>query len=180
MSYKNSVVGSSIDPSARSIALIGMPGSGKSTLGLLLAKKLGWHFLDTDIGIQTRAGETLQQVVDDRGYMHLRTLEEQILLEVPRSQCVIATGGSAIYSTAGMAHIKTMATIVYLQVSVDQLERRIDDYGQRGIARRPEQTFEDLYLEREPLYRQYADITVNCGEYSPQQMIQKIALALQG
>lgn len=180
MSNRTSPVGPGTDASVRSIALIGMPGSGKSTLGILLAKKLGWHFLDTDIGIQTRAGETLQQIVDDRGYMHLRTLEEQILLEVPLSQCVIATGGSAIYSTAGMAHIKTMATIIYLQVSVDQLQRRIDDYGQRGIARRPEQSFEDLYLEREPLYRHYADITVDCGEYSPQQMIKKLALALKG
>ena len=180
MSKKNSSVGSGINASVRSIALIGMPGSGKSTLGILLAKKLGWHFLDTDIGIQTLAGETLQQIVDDRGYMHLRTLEEQMLLKVPLSPSVIATGGSAIYSAAGMAHIKTIATIIYLQVSVDQLKGRIDDYGQRGIARRPEQSFEDLYLEREPLYRQYADVTLDCGEYSPQQMIKKLALALEG
>jgi shikimate kinase len=180
MSNKISSVGSGIDASVRAIALIGMPGSGKSTLGILLAKKLGWHFLDTDIGIQTLAGETLQQIVDDRGYMYLRTLEEQMLLKVPLSQSVIATGGSAIYSAVGMAHIKTIATIVYLKTSVDQLKHRIDDYGQRGIARRPEQSFDDLYLEREPLYRQYADITVGCGEHSPQEMIKKLALALEG
>ena len=80
MSNRTSPVGPGTDALVRSIALIGMPGSGKSTLGILLAKKLGWHFVDTDIGIQTRAGETLQQIVDDRGYMHLRSLEEQILL----------------------------------------------------------------------------------------------------
>ncbi|MDE0841899.1 MAG: shikimate kinase [Porticoccaceae bacterium] len=179
MANKKPASGRSINTTPQSIALIGMPGSGKSTLGVLLAKKLGWYFIDTDIGIQTAAGITLQEIIDDQGYLYLRTLEEQTLLHVPLPNNVIATGGSAVYSAAGMAHIKSLAKVVYLQVSVDELERRIDDYGQRGIARRPDQTFEDLYLEREPLYRQYADIVIDCADASTQKITANLLLALK-
>ena len=111
--YKSNIYKSNIDKNC--IVLIGMPGAGKSTIGVLLAKKLGMDFLDTDILIQNRAGKTLQQILHDSDYLNLRQLEEQVLLSIDPTNCVIATGGSAAYSVAGMARMAESGTIVYLK-----------------------------------------------------------------
>jgi len=150
-------------PVAGSVILVGMPGAGKSTLGVMLAKELAKDFVDTDLLIQLRAGQTLQAVLDEQGYQALRALEEETLLECRFTSHIVATGGSAVYSEKGMAHLQSYGTVVYLDVALDELNRRISNYETRGIARRPDQSFEDLFAERKALYERYADIVVDCN-----------------
>jgi shikimate kinase len=141
------------------VILIGMPGSGKSTVGIQIAKTLGLEFIDTDIMIQTQEGRQLQDIQDNDGHVALRAIEEQILLSLDSSNALISTGGSAIYSDKAMQHLQSLGVIVFLDVSVDELERRISQQGPRGIASSEGQTFTDIYEERVPLYNRYADIT---------------------
>jgi shikimate kinase len=154
----------------RNIVLIGMPGAGKSTVGVILAKQTSRDFVDTDLLIQTAQQRPLQQILDDRGHMALRGIEEQILLSLNLRSHVIATGGSAAYSSAAMRHLKTHGIAVFLHVAFDALLRRVKDFGTRGIARAPEQTFADLYEERLVLYRKYADITIDCADLDQEQV----------
>jgi shikimate kinase len=141
------------------VILIGMPGSGKSTVGVHLAKSLGVEFIDTDIMIQTQEGRQLQDIQDSEGHVVLRALEEQVLLNLDSTTALISTGGSAIYSARAMQHLQSLGVIVFLEVSVNELERRINLQGPRGIASSEGQTFTDIYNERMPLYRRYANIT---------------------
>ncbi|MFT6102701.1 MAG: shikimate kinase [Granulosicoccus sp.] len=143
------------------IILIGMPGSGKSTVGVQLAKTLGLDFIDTDIMIQTQEGRQLQDIQDNDGHVALRAIEEQVILDLDTLGALISTGGSAIYSDTAMQHLKSLGIIVFLEVSVDELKKRINGQGPRGIACSEGQTFFDIYAERAPLYRRYADITYN-------------------
>jgi len=143
--------------------LIGMPGAGKSTVGVLLAKRAARDFLDTDVLIQAREGRTLQSIVDTEGYLELRAIEERVLLDLELHGHVIATGGSAPYSEAAMLHLKRNGVVVFLHVDPATLLTRIGDFSGRGLAKRPEQTFADLYAEREALYERYADITVDAA-----------------
>ena len=138
-----------------------MPGSGKSTIGVILAKRSSHDFVDTDLLIQSAAQRSLQDILDQDGYLRLRELEEEALLTLDVHNHVISTGGSAVYSAPAMEHLKRNGICVYLNVSLDTLRSRIADYETRGIARRPDQSFEDLFEERTRLYRQYADITVD-------------------
>lgn len=137
-----------------------MPGAGKSTVGVLLAKKTARSFVDTDILIQKQCGCRLQEIIEAEGYLRLRAIEEQVIIDFSCSYCVVATGGSAVYSNAAMQHLKRDGVLVYLDVPFEEIERRVHDYGARGIARRPEQSFRDLFEERRPLYQRHADITV--------------------
>lgn len=162
------------------IALIGMPGSGKSTVGVLLAKVSGRDFVDTDLLIQSRAGSTLQAIVDDEGYAALREVEEQVLLSLAVSNHVIATGGSVVYSEAGMAHLKTSSVVVFLDVSLETVRERIGDYSLRGISKRPDQTIEDLFEERLELYRRYADVRITCDGRSMETICEAVMDALEG
>lgn len=162
----------------QSLILIGMPGAGKSTLGILLAKELGLGFLDTDVAIQVQEQQTLQEILEEKGYLALRAVEEQVLLATDCHQKVIATGGSAVYSDKGMAYLKSCGPIVYLDVPLQELRRRIHNYETRGIARRPEQSFSQLFEERAALYRQYADITIQCDQLGPGEVIQQVMQAL--
>ncbi|MCZ6710027.1 MAG: shikimate kinase [Gammaproteobacteria bacterium] len=159
------------------VILIGMPGAGKSTIGVLLAKRLGYDFVDTDLLIQVRQGEFLQDTLDARGYLELRDIEEQVLPSLNISRTVVATGGSAVYSTKAMRQLGRGGVLVYLAAELDELKRRIDDYATRGIARRPDQNFEDLFAERTKLYNSYAQITVNAAE-TPEQVVTAIQAAL--
>lgn len=143
------------------IILIGMPGSGKSTVGVQLAKTLGLDFIDTDILIQTQEGRQLQDIQDNDGHVALRSIEEQVILGLQADNVLISTGGSAVYSDKAMQHLKKMGTVIFLDVSVQELEKRISGQGPRGIACSEGQTFNDIYEERMPLYRRYADITYN-------------------
>jgi len=159
---------------AKSIVLIGMPGAGKSTVGLLLAKQLGMDFVDTDIIIQVIHGKTLQQIISDSDYLTLRHYEQQVLLDLDSAEKVIATGGSAVYSAAGMAHLKANASVIFLDLGLQQLTQRVTDFDSRGIARRSDQSFEDLFAERRPLYQQYADLSIDCSGLSIDQCLQQI------
>jgi shikimate kinase len=154
-----------LTPTARSpsnIVLIGMPGSGKSTIGVILAKMTSKDFIDTDILIQRSAGRSLQEIVDTRGHMALRGIEEEILLRLNCCNCVIATGGSAVYSAVAMDHLRTDGVVVFLDVDLATLRSRVHDYDTRGLAKRPDQTLDELFNERFSLYTEFADITLNC------------------
>jgi shikimate kinase len=156
-----------------------MPGAGKSTIGVLLAKRLGYDFLDTDLLIQIRQGEVLQDTLDARGYLALRNIEEQVLLELDVSNTVVATGGSAVYSERAMSRLADDGAVVYLDAKLDQLKQRIHDYDRRGIARRPDQSLDELFAERTSLYRRYATITVNAAP-PPEEVVTAIVDALAG
>lgn len=163
----------------QSVILIGMPGAGKSTLGILLAKELGLDFLDTDVAIQVKEQQALQDILEERGYLELRAVEEAVLLETDCHQKVIATGGSAVYSDKGMAYLKSCGPVVYLEVPLEELRRRIHNYETRGIARRPDQSFAELFDERAALYRKYADIIVTCDNHGPGEVIEQVMKALK-
>jgi shikimate kinase len=156
------------------VILIGMPGSGKSTVGVVLAKQTARGFIDTDVIIQTSQGRSLQDIVDRDGYMVLRRLEEETLLRISFRNHVIATGGSAVYSEAAMVHLKSDGFIVFLDTDLRTLKTRIHDFGTRGLAKSPGQSLDDLYRERLPLYRKYADLVVGCSNLSHEEVCAKI------
>ncbi len=156
------------------IVLIGMPGSGKSTIGVILAKRTSRNFVDTDVLIQISQGRFLQDIVDTAGHMALREIEEQVLLGVNCQNHVIATGGSAIYSHEAITHLKSNGVIVFLNVDLATLESRVHDFDTRGLAKRPEQSFADLFEERFTLYMKYADITVECAGLTQEEICEKI------
>jgi shikimate kinase len=147
---------------ASNIVLVGMPGAGKSTVGVVLAKLASLGFIDTDVLIQASERRSLQSTIDSQGYMALREIEERILLSLECRGHVIATGGSAVYSPAAMAHLAVEGVIVFLDVDLTTLESRALDLGGRGIAKRPDQSFAELFEERHGLYAAYADVTVDC------------------
>lgn len=144
------------------ITLIGMPGCGKTTIGVLLAKALAKDFVDTDILIQVQQQMPLQDIIDSKGYMELRKVEEHVLIDFDLHGFVVATGGSAIYSEKGILNLAKSGSIIYLDVNHNELSKRLNNYDTRGIARRPNQTFEELCAERSPLYEKHADHTINC------------------
>ncbi len=144
----------------KNLVLIGMPGSGKSTVGVLLAKRLGLGFVDTDLVIQQQQGRTLQDIVDQDGYQRLRQIEEQVLLGLKVTGHVISTGGSAVYSSAAMELLRQDGFVVFLDIPLDEVVARIGDYSTRGISRRPDQTLAELFEERFALYTRYADVTI--------------------
>jgi len=156
------------------IVLIGMPGSGKSTVGIILAKLTSCNFVDTDVLIQISQGRTLQDIVDTEGYMVLREIEERILLKLDCFDHVIATGGSAVYSHAAMTHLKSNGVVVFLKVELPILESRIHDFATRGLAKRPEQSIEDLFEERFVLYTKYADVTIECKDLKQEEVCEDI------
>jgi len=156
------------------IILIGMPGSGKSTVGVILAKALAMGFVDTDLLIQTDEGRSLQEIVNNHGYMALRKTEERVLLNINCENQIIATGGSAVYSHPAMDHLKSRGVIIFLDVDLPVLESRIDNFQTRGLARQRDQGLEDLFMERIALYKKYADITVECSDLSQEEVCREI------
>jgi shikimate kinase len=157
-----------------SIILIGMPGAGKSTVGVMLAKQTCRSFVDTDVLIQSSQGRPLQDIVDREGYLALRATEEQVILQFECSNCVIATGGSAVYSAAAMTHLKQHGIVVFLHAELPVLETRVHDLDTRGLARRPDQSFRELFEERVPLYMKYADVTIKCGHLNHEEVCERI------
>lgn len=148
------------------IILIGMPASGKSTLGVILAKVLGYNFIDSDILIQDKQNRKLSQIIEEEGIDSFIEIENDVNASINVSKTVIATGGSAVYGDKAMQHFKKTGKIVYLHVDYDRLVKRLSDIKQRGVVIRNGHTFEQLYNERLELYRKYADITVeeNCED----------------
>lgn len=162
-------------PQTRSnLVLIGMPGSGKSTAGVILAKRTSRDFVDTDLLIQTSRKRSLQDIVDHDGYAALRNIEERVLLDLSVRNHVIATGGSAVYSDEAMAHLKSDGLLIFLDVDLATLESRIPDFSTRGLAKRPEQTLPELFSERFGLYTKHADITIKCGRLNQEEVCAKI------
>lgn len=162
----------------RSTILIGMPGAGKSTLGVQLAKALAKDFIDTDLLIQLKHGATLDHILRSEGYVALRALEESVLLQADYPNHVIATGGSAVYSEAAIAHLRQYGPLVYLKVSEEELINRIHDMETRGIASAPSQSFHDIFIEREALYEHYADVIINCDGKSQQDLVIELLMWL--
>ena len=156
------------------LVLIGMPGSGKSTVGVILAKRTSRDFVDTDLLIQTSHKRQLQDIVDHDGYTALRNIEERVLLDLRVHNHVIATGGSAVYSDEAMAHLKSDGLVIFLDVALATLESRIPDFSTRGLAKRPEQTLPELFDERFGLYTKHADITIQCGRLTQEDVCAKI------
>ena len=145
------------------VILIGMSGAGKSTLGVLLAKAMGKNFFDTDILIQQREGKLLQQIIDKDGLDKFMKAEEKAILSLKLHGCVIATGGSVVYSDKAMKHLKRRGVVIYLAVDFEELESRISNIKSRGIVFKGGGDLRAVYEERLPLYEKYADITVNCS-----------------
>jgi shikimate kinase len=156
------------------IILIGMPGAGKSTVGVILAKLTSRNFIDTDVLIQLSEGRSLQNIVDTDGHLALRNIEEKVLLGLRCENHVIATGGSAVYSQAAMEHLKTNGIAVFLDADMATLESRVHNVHTRGLAKRPDQTLSDLLAERLVLYRKYADVTVACAGLSQEEVCAQI------
>jgi shikimate kinase len=152
------------------IVLIGMPGSGKSTVGVILAKMLAKSYLDTDILLQNVENRTLQDIVDCEGPMVLRAIEEKVLLSVICKDHVIATGGSAAYSETAMQYLRQQGVIVFLHADLPTLQARVCNYETRGLAKRPDQSFQDLFNERLALYEKYADFTIKNSHLSQEQV----------
>ncbi len=148
--------------SCANIVLIGMAGSGKSTVGSLLARELSCRFVDTDTLIEQAQNLVLQEIIDTQGPMGFRRIEEQALLRINLQNHVIATGGSSIYSHAGMVHLQENGMVILLDVALPVLEARIHNLDTRGLVKSPGQSFADLFAERLPLYKKYADRTVAC------------------
>ena len=159
------------------IILIGMPSCGKSTLGRILAKELGYGYVDTDDIIIRQNGCPLRDILDAEGVDGFVRREEAAICSVQAQRTVIATGGSAIYSEKAMAHLKTLGRVVYLCLTFDEVERRLGDLHARGVAIAPGSTLQDLFNERVPLYEKYADLTVHIRDGNS--VRQSVAILLQ-
>lgn len=151
------------------ITFIGMPGCGKSCMGRAIAGKLRMKLIDSDKLIEKRCGKKLQELIDELGVEEFRKIEEETLLSITGDNLIISTGGSAVYSDAGMRHLKSLGKVFYLFCGYDTIVQRIGDFSKRGIVLKSGQTIKDLFDERAPLYKKYADVTILCdGNAYPQ------------
>ena len=157
------------------IILIGMPGSGKSTCGVVAAKLLLKNFFDTDLLIQNREGQRLQQIIDEKGLDYFARAEEEAVLSLDIAGTVIATGGSVVYSTAAIDHQRRMGKVIYLHLEYETMCRRIQNLDSRGVVLQAGYTLQDMYKERLPLYRRYADAVIKCDNNTVEQTAQQIA-----
>lgn len=158
----------------KNIILIGMPGAGKSTVGVVLAKKRGCRFLDSDLLIQEKYDALLYELIAKYGTEGFLKIEEEVNASIDVRRTVIATGGSVVYGPAAMEHFKRIGTVVYLQLSCRTIRERLGDLKERGVTLREGQTLEDLYAERVPLYEKYADVTVNCEEKNIREIVSEL------
>lgn len=147
--------------SKSNIVLIGMPGVGKSTVGVILAKVLGYQFLDADLLIQEQEGKLLSEIIEEVGTDGFIQVENRVNASIACSKTIIATGGSVVYGQEAMEHLKEIGTVVYLKVPFSVLEQRLSDIKGRGVVLKDGQTLHDLFLERTPLYEKYADISIS-------------------
>ena len=156
------------------ITLIGMPASGKSTVGVILAKILGLSFVDTDLVIQQREGALLCDIISERGLEGFLKAEESAVLSISPSNTVIATGGSVVYSEAGMEYLKSLGKVVYLKVEKEDLFKRLHNIKQRGVVLSPGETLDEMYAARSVLYEKYADIVIDETNASVEETVEKI------
>ena len=160
------------------IILIGMPGCGKSTIGVVLAKHMGFRFIDSDLLIQEQEHRLLHEIIEQNGLEGFNRIEEQVNASIKTESSVIATGGSVIYGARAMKHLREIGTVIYLQLPEELLKERLGDLNQRGVSIREEQTLHSLYLERIPLYEKYADIVINCTGKEIRDCVHEIATAI--
>ena len=153
------------------IILIGMPASGKSTVGFFLARALGWAFLDSDREIERRRGQKLSRLARELGAEGFRALEEEVNASLDVHRTVIAPGGSVIYEERAMRHLRSLGSVVYLRFAYETIAGRLGDLGKRGVSMKPGQTLRDLYNERCPLYEKHADLTVDADGLLPREII---------
>ncbi len=158
----------------KNIVLIGMPGAGKSTIGVILAKSLLFDFCDTDLSIQKETGESLCDTISKIGINEFIKLEEKVICQQAFSNSVVATGGSAVYGAKAMEKLKENGIIVYLKVSPEELQNRIKNIHTRGIAMKEGTSISELYAERAPLYEKYADITIECDGKTAEECVDLI------
>lgn len=158
----------------KNIVLIGMPGVGKSTAGVVLAKVLGYEFIDADLIIQQQEGKLLREIIAEVGTEGFIEVENRVNSQIEVEKSVIATGGSVVYGKEAMQHLREIGTVVYLKVSYDILEKRLHDIKGRGVVLKDGQDLRGLYEERVPLYEKYADITVCEDNLNVEQTIEKI------
>lgn len=156
------------------IILIGMPGAGKSTVGVVLAKKLGYAFVDSDLIIQSKEGRLLHEIISKRGIEGFWKIEETVNASIEAHRCVIATGGSAVYGAKAMEHFKQIGSIIYLQLSCDAIADRLWDLSERGVTLKEGQGLPELYDERIPLYEKYADVTIDCEAMTIREIVEQI------
>ena len=156
-----------------------MPGAGKSTIGIILAKNLTLGFIDTDVLIQINQQKTLQQIIDESGHLNLRAIEEKEILKINIENHVIATGGSVAYSEKAMAHLLDISKVIFFEVNFEEIKKRIHNFKTRGIAKAKSQTFKDLFEERQILYKKYAEITINCNQLDQEELAVHIAKLIQ-
>ena len=161
------------------IILIGMPTSGKSTVGVILAKLLGMDFVDTDLIIQKREKRKLSQIIEQDGLEGFLAIENKVCCDVDLQNTVIATGGSVVYGEEGMEHLKSIVRIIYLEIDYETLQTRLHHVKQRGVVLKPGQTIKELYDERVTLYKKYADIVLSEEGQGIEETVQKCVEALK-
>ena len=156
------------------IILTGMPGVGKSTIGVVLAKHMGYGFLDSDLVIQEKEGKLLHEIIEERGIEGFLNLEDEINTSIETERTVIATGGSAVYGKRAMEHFSSMGTIIYLFLPYDELEERLGDLNKRGVVLKPGQTLGELMEEREALYEKYGEFVIDCSGKQIREIVAEI------
>lgn len=156
------------------IVLIGMPGVGKSTVGVILAKMIGYQFIDADLLIQKQEGKLLHEIISEKGTDGFIEIEERVNASIEASHTIIATGGSVVYGKKAMEHLSRIGTVVYLKVPYDTLEKRLEDIKGRGVVLKEGQTLRTLYDERTPLYEKYADIEISEDDLNVEQTVEKL------
>ncbi len=169
------------EPGKDNIVLIGMPGAGKSTLGIVLAKIMNYDFVDADLVIQQQSDKTLERIIDALGPEGFIAVENQVLIGMQAQHTVIATGGSAVYSDEAMRHLGSIGRVVYLKISFEELRGRLSDLSERGVVMKGGigMSLRDLYDERRPLYEKYADVVVDVSDLSITAAARKVADALK-
>ena len=160
------------------IVLIGMPGAGKSTMGVILAKVLGMNFIDSDLLIQKQEGMLLKDIIKKVGLKGYIAIENQVNRDISAENTVIATGGSVIYCDQAMEHFRNTAKVIYIKLSYDTISKRLGNIRQRGVVLRDGQTLFDLYRERIPLYEKYAHITIDAEGLGMEELMEKICMSI--
>ena len=157
------------------IVLIGMPGAGKSTVGVVLAKHLGCRFVDSDLVIQEKYGKLLHELIEEHGVEGFWKIENEVNASLALEGSVIATGGSVIYGKEAMEHLRLIGNVVYLKLPYEEVAERLGDLNARGVTLMPGQTLHDLYEERTPLYEKYAHVTIDCSGKVLRDIVMEIA-----
>lgn len=163
----------------KNIILIGMPGAGKSTIGVILAKVLGYQFLDSDLLIQKQENRMLWQIIEEEGIEGFITVEDRVNASIEAEKTVIATGGSVVYCEGAMEHLKSIGTVVYLKLPYEELSKRLENLKGRGVILREGQTLKDLYEERAPLYERYADVVTDCSDQTLEESLEAVRRSLK-